>query len=96
VVCLSKKSVRNRGFFHNKELKYIVEKASKELNGTLYVVPVMLEECNMPRQLNHYQASRLYERGGYKRLSDVLVEGYKNMLDRKDIRYKPAALRMFE
>ena len=37
-------SVSNRGFFRNKELKYIVEKASKKLNGSLYVVPVMLEE----------------------------------------------------
>jgi hypothetical protein len=89
-------SVSNRGFFRNKELKYIVEKASKKLNGSLYVVPVMLEECHMPRRLNRWQANKLYERGGYKRLSDVLVEGYKNMLDRKDIKYKPAALRLFE
>jgi hypothetical protein len=50
----------------------------------------------MPRRLNRWQANKLYERGGYKRLSDVLVEGYKNMLDRKDIKYKPAALRLFE
>jgi hypothetical protein len=96
VVCLSQRSLRNRGVFRKTELKYIVEKASKELDDVLYIVPVMLEECNMPRLLNRWQASRLYERGGYKKLSDVLVEGYKNMKDRKGIKYKPAALRVFE
>jgi hypothetical protein len=96
IVCLSKKSLRNRGFFRNKELKYIVEKASTELDDVLYIVPVMLEECNMPPLLDRWQASRVYERGGFKRLSEVLVQGYKDMKERKGIKYKPAALRMLE
>ena len=95
IVCLSKQSINNKGFFRDQELKQIVQNA-KKLKDILYLVPVMLEECEMPPQLSQWQAGRVYKKGGYKKLSDVLVQGYKDMKERKGIKYKPAALRMLQ
>jgi S-DNA-T family DNA segregation ATPase FtsK/SpoIIIE len=54
IVCLSKKSVTKEGYVQ-KEIKIALDVADEKPEGTIYLIPTRLEECNVPFRLNRWQ-----------------------------------------
>ncbi len=73
LVCLSQASIAKTGFVQ-KEIGYALDAAEERPPGTIYVIPVKLEECEVPERLRQYQWVSLFEEGGYERLMRALRE----------------------
>jgi hypothetical protein len=58
VVFLSKNSVSRKGYF-NKEIAYALDIAEQNPEGTIFIVPIQLDECIVPERLGHLHRLRL-------------------------------------
>lgn len=67
LVCLSKTSISKEGFVQ-KEISFALDKALEKPEGMIFIIPVKLEECELPRSLNRYHWVDLFRDGGRKRL----------------------------
>jgi formylglycine-generating enzyme required for sulfatase activity len=67
LVCLSKNSVDKEGYVQ-KEITFALDKAQEKPEGTIFIVPVKLEDCEVPRRLKQYQWVDAFRQDGYKRL----------------------------
>src|SRR6266478_7445327 len=71
LACLSKHSVNKEGFVQ-KELRIALDVADEKPEGTTFIIPVKLEECEIPRRLTRWHWLNLFEEGGYDRLARSL------------------------
>jgi hypothetical protein len=71
LVCLSNKSVTKAGYIQ-KEVKYAIEVAEEYPLGEIFLIPVRLEMCIIPRQLEKYQWVDLFEEKGFDKLLRIL------------------------
>ena len=71
LVCLSRGFDKQHGYRHE-ELKLALEKANFLLNDEVFIIPVRLEECDMPEALRHLHRVDLFKAGGYKKLIKAL------------------------
>lgn len=55
VVCVSSTSVDKEGYVQ-KELRQVLDIALEKLYGAIFVIPVKLDNCELPRQLRDRQA----------------------------------------
>jgi tetratricopeptide (TPR) repeat protein len=67
LVCLSQRSASKEGFVQ-KEIRFALDTADEKPEGTIYVIPVRLEECEIPERLAQWQWVNIYEETGYARL----------------------------
>ncbi len=67
IVCLSTSSITKEGYLQ-KELKYALDMADEKPEGTIFIIPLKLQECELPHRLSQWQWANLYEAGGYERL----------------------------
>lgn len=67
IVCLSRRFNKQGGFRHE-ELKIAFEKAKLILDDEIFIIPVRLEQCDMPQSLSHLHRVDLFETDGYKKL----------------------------
>ncbi|HCK64659.1 MAG TPA: hypothetical protein DHW49_00205 [Anaerolineae bacterium] len=84
IVCLSNKSVTKEGFVQ-KELKTAIDIADEKPEGTIFMIPARLEDCEVPNSLLKYQWVDLFSDDGDERLKSALFERAKNL----NIRIKP-------
>ncbi len=54
IVCLSKNSVTKEGYVQ-KELRRVLDKAEEKPEGTLFIIPLRLDNCQPPRRLSSWQ-----------------------------------------
>lgn len=54
IVMLSQKALETQGFFH-KELTLALDTADEKPAGTIFIIPIRLEECHVPERLLPYQ-----------------------------------------
>ncbi len=54
MIFLSSIAVRMDGFFH-KELKLALDAAAEKPDGTIFIIPIRLDNCDVPRRLLPYQ-----------------------------------------
>ena len=73
VVCLSKNSITKSGYVQ-KEIRYILDVADEKPEGTIFLVPLRLEECDVPERLRRWQWVDLFEREGFEKLLTALEE----------------------
>jgi len=71
LVCLSRSSVDKSGYLQ-KEIRLALDTADKQPAGTIFLIPVKLEECDFPEQLKCWHCVNFYEEGGYERLRKAL------------------------
>lgn len=71
IVCLSNRFNAQQGYRHE-ELKLALEKAKWIPEDDVFVIPVRLEECDMPESLRHLHRVDLFEKSGYKKLIRAL------------------------
>jgi hypothetical protein len=55
IVCLSNTSVSKEGYIQ-RELKFVLDIALEKPEGTIFVVPLRLDDCELPRRLRSWQA----------------------------------------
>jgi len=60
IVCLSKGSITKEGYVQ-RELRIVLDFADYKPEGTLYLIPVRLEECEPPRRLRAWQYADYFE-----------------------------------
>ncbi len=71
LVCLSKEATGKRGYVQ-KEIKYALDVADEQPEGTIFLIPVKLEECNVPERLGRWQWVSIFEQSGYSLLKRAL------------------------
>ena len=67
LVCLSRNAVSKRGYVQ-KEILFALDVADEQPEGTIFVIPLRLEECDVPLRLGRWQWVNLYDENGYERL----------------------------
>jgi hypothetical protein len=73
IVCLSKQFNKQGGYRHE-ELRIALEKANVLPDDLLFMIPVLLENCETPEPLGRWQRVHLFESNGYKKLLRTLNE----------------------
>lgn len=71
VVCLSEDSVSKAGYVQ-KEIKFALDVADRQPEGSIFIIPAKLEECDVPDRLSQWHWVRLNEVDGYTRLVAAL------------------------
>ena len=72
IVCLSAHSVNKVGYVQ-KEIRHALDAADYHPEGTIFLIPLRLEECNVPDRLTQWQWVDYFSPGGYGRLLNALV-----------------------
>jgi hypothetical protein len=72
LVCLSKSSIDKVGYVQ-KEIGSVLDLSDQQPEGTIFLIPVRLEKCEVPNRLRKFQWVDLYDRNGFERLLLALV-----------------------
>jgi len=71
LVCLSRGSITKAGYVQ-KEITYALDVADEQPEGTIFLIPLKLEECDVPERLSRWHWVNYFEKSGYKKLLDAL------------------------
>jgi hypothetical protein len=64
IVCLSPQSITKEGFVQ-KEIKFALDSADEKPDGTIFIIPARLENCDVPERINKFQWVDLFSDDGY-------------------------------
>ena len=81
IVCLSKSSITKAGYIQ-KEIKQALDVADEQPEGTIFIIPLRLEECDVPERLQKWHWVNFFEESGYQRL----VRSLNKRIEEKDLR----------
>lgn len=84
IVCLSESSINRRGFVQ-KEIKYALDVAAEQPEATIFIIPLKLEECEVPESLRRWHWVRYFEERGY----DLLIEALQYRAQSLNISLNP-------
>jgi len=70
VVCLSKGF--NQAGHQQKEVRIAINEAETQPEGTIFIIPIRLEECDIPESLKRWHWVDLFEVGAYEKLLRAL------------------------
>lgn len=82
IIFLSKHSVNKEGYIQ-KEIRYIYEIALEKPEGTIFIIPARLDDCQVPRRVHHYHFEDLFP-------SDRIDNAYKRI--RKSLKLKELSI----
>jgi hypothetical protein len=71
LVCLSKGSVSKAGYVQ-REIRSAIEVADEQPEGSIFIIPLRLEECKVPDGLTRWQWLNYYEDDAHDRLLGAL------------------------
>jgi hypothetical protein len=71
LVCLSPQSITKAGYVQ-KEIKFALDIADEQPEGTIFIIPTRLELCDVPERLQRWHWANLFETRGYERLLRAL------------------------
>ena len=93
LACLTKGSVSKEGYVQ-RELRIVLDLADYKHEGSLFIIPVRLEECEPPRRLRAWQYADYFPREERARAYDRLLTSLKMRARKLDIpTVNPAAER---
>ncbi len=72
LVCLSKNSITKEGYVQ-REIRIALDYADYKPEGTLFIIPVRLEECTPPKRLARWQYADYYEEQRERGLQRLLA-----------------------
>lgn len=78
IVCLSGNSISKEGFVQS-EIKTALDFATEKPEGTIFIVPLRLEECEVPESLRHLQWVNYFKYKGIERLLFALRTRAENL-----------------
>ena len=67
LIFLSKASINKRGYVQ-KEIKIALDVADEQPEGSIYIIPAKLEDCDIPASLSHLHSVNLHKNGGFDKL----------------------------
>jgi len=73
IICLSTVSVQKEGYV-NVEILNALDIAKEKPEGTIFIIPVRLDECEVPYRFKNIQWTDLFAENGYKKVCDALNE----------------------
>lgn len=71
LVCVSPRSINKAGFVQ-KEITFALGVADEQPEGVIFVIPLRLEECQVPDRLRQWQWVDLFQDKGYEKLFRAL------------------------
>jgi serine/threonine protein kinase len=71
VICLSRAGVSKEGYLQ-RELRDALSVAQEKPENSIFIIPVRLEEVDVPQSLTQWQWANLFQQGGYERLVRAL------------------------
>lgn len=71
ISCISSTSINKVGYIQ-KELKKILDVADEYPEGRIFILPVRLDECTIPRKLQKIHCVDLFKEGGYGQILKAL------------------------
>jgi hypothetical protein len=71
IICLSRRSTTKAGYVQ-KEIRYALDVADEQPEGTIFLIPLRLEDCDVPERLRRWQWVNLFADRGYERLMSAL------------------------
>jgi hypothetical protein len=74
LACLSANSVGKRGWIQ-KQIKDALDIWQEKLESDIYLIPVRLEDCEVPERLRDFQWVNLFEEDGWARLVQAIQVG---------------------
>lgn len=88
LVCLTKNSVNKEGYIQ-RELRRILDLADEKPDGTLYIIPVKLEECEPPKRIRRWQYSNYFPESNRDSAYQLLLESLKIRATRLGVSTNP-------
>ncbi len=76
LVCLSKLSIKNEGYFQ-KEMRVALDIAMEKPEGQISIIPVRLEKCKVPARISKYQWVDLFDPTS----KEIKPEGYNLLIN---------------
>lgn len=73
ILCISNKSITKEGYIQ-KEIKFALDFADEKPDGTIFIIPCRLDECNVPARLSRWQYVDLFFDNGF------FTKGYEKLL----------------
>jgi hypothetical protein len=67
ITCFSIQSINKSGYI-NKELKIALDVADTRPEGTIFIIPLRIDDCNIPSSLNKWQRLNYFEPKGFEYL----------------------------
>jgi hypothetical protein len=95
LVCLSKSSVTKEGYIQ-RELRTVLDLADYKPEGTLFVIPVRLEDCDPPRRLRAWQYADYFPEDEQDRAYQRLLASLRIRADKVGIASDKAESRVDE
>lgn len=86
LVCLTKSSLTKEGYVQ-RELRSVLDFADYKPEGTLYIIPVRLEECDPPRRLRAWQYADYFE-GQRDRAFQRLLVSLRRRADSLELKFE--------
>lgn len=77
IVFLSQESVSKKGFVQ-KEIRFALDVADEQPDGTIYIIPARLEPCDVPERLHRWHWVDLFEDSGVEKLFAALHKRAKS------------------
>ena len=71
IVFLSSSSITKEGFVQ-KEIRIALDTADEKPDGTIFIIPARLEDCEAPERLSKFHWVDMFEKDGYERVLDAL------------------------
>jgi len=71
LIILSSKSIVKPGYFQI-EISYALDVAQEQLEGDIFVIPIRLDDCQVPARLNDLQWVDLFSEAAYSKISNSL------------------------
>lgn len=71
IICLSRSSVTKEGFVQ-REIRLVLDWAEEKPEKSIFLIPLKLEESNVPESLSNFQWVDYYKERGYERLTRAL------------------------
>lgn len=71
IICLSKDSVTKEGYIQ-KEISFALNIADEKPQETIFLIPVRIEECEVPHRLSRLHYIDLFTRKGYQKTVEAL------------------------
>jgi formylglycine-generating enzyme required for sulfatase activity len=78
IVCLSRSSVTKAGYIQ-KEINQILDLADEQPQDTIFVIPLKLEECEIPARISRWQWVNFFDERGFERLLRSLYNRAENV-----------------
>lgn len=89
IVCLTRAATAKRGYIQ-KEIVLALDTADQQPEGSIFVIPLRLEECDVPDRLSRWHWVDLYKDDGYHRLLRSLSTVSSGPVPSDPLRQEPA------